>query len=75
MRPPGLSRRTVGLAVVLCAVVVGSVGWSLVQRASSAPPVPVERKLMEQRPRPVEPEILRVPPREMRALVRQDALL
>ncbi|MCM3875446.1 MAG: hypothetical protein NEA02_03405 [Thermoanaerobaculia bacterium] len=30
---------------------------------------------MAQRPRPVEPEILRVPPREMRALVREDALL
>ncbi|MFI5119097.1 MAG: hypothetical protein ACHQM4_01710 [Thermoanaerobaculia bacterium] len=30
---------------------------------------------MAQRPRPVEPEILRVPPQEMRALVREDALL
>ena len=30
---------------------------------------------MEQRPRPLAPEILRVPPREMRALVREDALL
>jgi hypothetical protein len=74
-RTPGLSRRTVGLVVVLFAAVVGSVAWSLIQRAPSAPPVPIERKLMAQRPRPVEPEILRVPPREMRALVRQDALL
>ncbi len=75
MRSPGLSRRTVGLVVVLCAAVVGSVAWSLIQRAPSGPPVPVERKLMAQRPRPVEPEILRVPPQEMRALVRGDALL
>lgn len=75
MTSSGPSRRTVGLIVVLCAAAVGSVAWSLVQRAPSAPPVPIERKLMAQRPRPLEPEILRVPPREMRSFVREDALL
>ena len=75
MSPPGLSRRTVGLIVVLCAAVVGSVAWSLVQRAPSGPPVRRTQAHGAAPPRPVEPEILRVPPREMRALVREDALL
>lgn len=75
MTSPGPSRRTAGLLVVLSAAAVGSVAWTLVLRGRSEPPVPVERKLMEQRPRPVTPEILRVPPREMRAVVRNDALL
>jgi tetratricopeptide (TPR) repeat protein len=75
MKPSGLSRRTAALLAVLAALVAGSVAWTLVLRARTEPSVPVERKLMEQRPRPVAPEILRVPPREMRALVRNDALL
>src|SRR5271169_749718 len=75
MKASGLSRRTIGLIAVLGAAIVGSVVWSLVLRAPPKPPVPIERKLMAQRPRPIAPEILRVPPREMRALVREDALL
>ncbi len=63
------------LLAVLLAAVAGVSAWTLVLRAPARPPVPIERKLMEQRPRPLAPEILRVPPREMRAVVRSDALL
>ncbi len=75
MKPSGLPKRTVALLAVLAALVAGSVAWTFFLRARPEPPVPVERKLMAQRPRPAAPEILRVPPREMRAVVRNDALL
>ena len=75
MKLSGLPKRTIALLTVLAALVAGSVAWTLVVRTRTNPPVPVERKLMEQRPKPLEPEVLRIPPREMRAIVRNDALL
>lgn len=75
MKAPVLPRRTIVLLLLLGVVLMGSVAWLLGQRAPSPPPVSVGRKLMLPRARPQEPEIVRVPPREMRTVVRQDGLL
>lgn len=75
MKPSGLPRRTILLLAMLVVAALGSAAWTFVLRARPEAPAPVERKQMEQRPKPLTPEVLRVPPREMRAVVRNDALL
>ncbi len=70
-----LSRPMTLLLGILAALLAGSVALPFFQRATPPPALPRPVLPTTPRPRPPEPPILTVPVREMRGLVRDDALL